>query len=81
MMNQPSDFTTDKAVYGYLPLMHELAERIELVAAVCEGRNAAFAKACAREFAYLQFTSSGKSVTAPLAEFLSSKRLPYAVTH
>ena len=55
MMNQPSDFTTDKAVYGYLPLMHELAERIELVAAVGEGRNTAFAKTYAREFTYLQF--------------------------
>ena len=47
-------FSTDEAVRGYLPLMHELAIRIELVAHACEGRLN-LTPPYAREYAYLQF--------------------------
>lgn len=47
-------FSVDEAVRGYLPLMHELAIRIDLVAHACEGRLN-LAPPFAREYAYLQF--------------------------
>jgi hypothetical protein len=53
-MTQASAFSTDDAVRWYLPLMHELAIRIDLVAHACEGRLN-LAPPYAREYAYLQF--------------------------
>lgn len=53
-MTSAEQFSTDKAIQGYLPLMHELGNRIELVAAICEGK-ANLARPSVREFAYLQF--------------------------
>lgn len=47
-------FTTDAAIQRYLPLMHELAIRIELVAHACDG-NLNLTPPYAREYAYLQF--------------------------
>ncbi|HVQ36526.1 MAG TPA: hypothetical protein VMS31_03285 [Pyrinomonadaceae bacterium] len=47
-------FSTDDAVRGYLPLMHELATRLDLVAHACEGRLN-LTPPYAREYAYLQF--------------------------
>jgi hypothetical protein len=49
-----AQFSTDDAVRAYLPLMHELATRIELVAHACEGRLN-LSPPHAREYAYLQF--------------------------
>ena len=53
-MDIESEFSTDKAVQGYLPLMHELAIRIELVAQACDGKLG-LPPPFAREYAYLQF--------------------------
>lgn len=53
-MTQPSGFSAERAVQRYLPLMHEVATRIDLVAHACEGRLN-LAPAYAREYAYLQF--------------------------
>jgi len=47
-------FSTDAAVQGYLPLMHELAIRIDLVAHACDGKLN-LTPPYAREYAYLQF--------------------------
>ncbi|MFN7754885.1 MAG: hypothetical protein ACK5O9_03475 [Holosporales bacterium] len=47
-------FSTDDAVREYLPLMHELAIRIELVAQAFEGKLN-LPPLYAREYAYLQF--------------------------
>jgi hypothetical protein len=47
-------FSTDGAVRWYLPLMHELAIRCDLVAHACDGRLN-LTPPYAREFAYLQF--------------------------
>ena len=47
-------FTTDAAVQRYLPLMHELAIRIDLVAHACDGKLN-LTPPYAREYAYLQF--------------------------
>lgn len=49
-----TDFSTDSAVYAYLPLMHELATRVQLVASACEGRLN-LEPSYAREYSYLQF--------------------------
>ena len=53
-MARAKTFSTDDAVRWYLPLMHELAIRIELVAHACEGRLS-LTPPYAREYAYLQF--------------------------
>lgn len=53
-MPTPAPFSVDDAVRGYLPLMHELAIRTDLVAHACEGRLN-LAPPYAREYAYLQF--------------------------
>jgi len=53
-MEPPERFSPDEAVRGYLPLMHELATRMDLVAAACEGRLNLSAP-YAREVAFLQF--------------------------
>lgn len=47
-------FSADAAVRGYLPLMHELATRIELTAIACDGKLN-LTPPYAREYAYLQF--------------------------
>jgi hypothetical protein len=47
-------YSTADAVRGYLPLMHELATRIDLVAHACEGRLN-LSPPYAREYSYLQF--------------------------
>jgi hypothetical protein len=48
------DFSTKEAVEKYLPLMHELAIRIELVAQAFDGRLN-LSPPYAREYAYFQF--------------------------
>jgi len=48
------DFSENKAVEAYLPLMHELALRIDLVAQACDGKLN-LSPPFAREYAYLQF--------------------------
>lgn len=53
-MSEESKFSTDSAVKEYLPLMHELVIRIELVAHACEGRLN-LTPPYAREYVYLQF--------------------------
>src|SRR3990172_7719078 len=53
-MGNSEEFTTDDAVRRYLPLMHELAIRIDLVAHACEGRLN-LTPSYAHEYAYLQF--------------------------
>lgn len=53
MTKQP-DFSADSAAEAYLPLMHELAIRIDLVAQACDG-VLSLTPPYAREFAYLQF--------------------------
>lgn len=53
-MSTTEQFSTDAAVQMYLPLMHELAIRIDLVARACEG-NLNLTPPYAREYAYLQF--------------------------
>ena len=47
-------FSTDEAIRGYLLLMHELATRIDLVSAACDG-SLNLSLPYAREYAYLQF--------------------------
>ena len=47
-------FVPNQAAGSYLPLMHELATRIELVACACDGRLG-LTIPFAREFVYLQF--------------------------
>lgn len=54
MTDQSKTFSVASAIRSYLPLMHELAERIQLVANVCEGK-ANIDPVYAREFSYLQF--------------------------
>lgn len=49
-----SDFSTQEAVQKYLPLMHELAIRIDLVAQAFNG-SLSLTPPYAREYAYLQF--------------------------
>lgn len=53
-MSTIEQFSTDTAIQGYLPLMHELAIRIDLVAHACDGRLN-LTPPYAREYAYLQF--------------------------
>lgn len=53
-MQSTGNFSPDEAVQRYLPLMHELAIRIDLVAAVCDGKLG-LSPPYAREYAYLQF--------------------------
>jgi len=53
-MTSAEQFSTDQAVKGYLPLMHELAIRIDLVAQACDGKLN-LSPPYAREYAYLQF--------------------------
>lgn len=53
-MKKEKDFSTDDAVREYLPLMHELVIRIDLVAHACEGRLN-LPPPYAREYSYLQF--------------------------
>lgn len=53
-MIEETEFSTDEAIREYLPLMHELVIRIELVAHACEGRLN-LSPPYAREYAYLQF--------------------------
>lgn len=53
-MAETGQFSTDEAVRGYLPLMHELAIRIDLVSHACEGRLNLMPP-YAREYAYFQF--------------------------
>lgn len=54
MMNTDAEFSTKLAVQAYLPLMHELAIRIDLVAKACDG-DLGLTPPYAREYAYLQF--------------------------
>lgn len=53
-MEDEEKFSIDDAVREYLPLMHELVIRIDLVAHACEGRLN-LSPPYAREYAYLQF--------------------------
>jgi hypothetical protein len=53
-MTDPHTFSADGAVHGYLPLMHELAIRIDLVACACGG-GLNLTPPYAREYVYLQF--------------------------
>ena len=53
-MTQANGFSAERAVQRYLPLMHEVAIRIDLVAHACEGRLN-LTPPYAREYAYLQF--------------------------
>lgn len=53
-MSATEQFSTDAAVQMYLPLMHELAIRIDLVAQACNG-DLGLTPPYAREYAYLQF--------------------------
>jgi len=53
-MNKETEFSTDEAVREYLPLMHELVIRIELVAHAYEGRLNLLPP-YDREYSYLQF--------------------------
>jgi len=53
-VNEEKSFSTDAAVEAYLPLMHELAIRIEIVAQACDGKLN-LPPPFAREYAYLQF--------------------------
>ena len=53
-MSVNMDFSTKEAVERYLPLMHELAIRIELVAKAFDGKLG-LTPPYAREYAYLQF--------------------------
>jgi hypothetical protein len=53
-MNVDAEFSTDSAVQAYLPLMHELAIRIDLVAKTCNGKLG-LTPPYAREYSYLQF--------------------------
>lgn len=53
-MTQASGFSAERAVQRYLPLMHEVSTRLDLVAHACEGRLN-LAPPYAREYAYLQF--------------------------
>jgi hypothetical protein len=48
------DFSAEKAVQIYLPLMHKLAFRIELVADACQGKLN-LTPAYALEYSYFQF--------------------------
>lgn len=49
-----NEFSTDAALERYLPLMHELAIRIDLVAHACDGKLN-MTPPYAREYSYLQF--------------------------
>ncbi len=53
-MSQIRQFSAAEAAQAYLPLMHELAIRIDLVAHACEGRLN-LTPPYAREYSYLQF--------------------------
>lgn len=53
-MTEPPGFSAERAVQRYLPLRHEVAIRIDLVAQACEG-PLNLAPSYAREYAYLQF--------------------------
>lgn len=53
-MQHTSTFSPDNLVRSYLPLMHELTVRCELVAHACDGRLN-LSPPYAREYAYLQF--------------------------
>lgn len=53
-MQNTRNFSPDEAVQRYLTLMHELAIRIDLVAAACDGKLV-LSPPYAREYAYLQF--------------------------
>jgi len=53
-MNKENQFLIDNAVKQYLPLMHELRIRLDLVAMACDGK-CNLPPLYAREYAYLQF--------------------------
>jgi len=53
-MNDTRTFSPDDGVRWYLPLMHELATRLDLVAHACDG-GLRLTPPYAREYAYLQF--------------------------
>jgi len=53
-MKSTQTFSIEEAVQGYLPLMHELAIRVDLVAEACDGRLN-LSPPYAREYVYLQF--------------------------
>lgn len=53
-MKSPETFSIEEAVQRYLPLMHEFAIRIDLVAEACDGKLN-LSPPYAREYAYLQF--------------------------
>ena len=53
-MTEARAFSTEAAVHWYLPLMHELATRIDLVARACDGQLN-LSPPFAHEYAYLQF--------------------------
>jgi len=53
-VKQNESFSTDAAVEAYLPLMHELAIRIDIVAKACDGKLN-LTPPYVREYAYLQF--------------------------
>lgn len=54
LMTVPAPFSTERAAYRYLPLMHELGIRIDLVAKASHGQLS-LSPPYAREYAYLQF--------------------------
>ena len=53
-MNFSDEFSADAAIEKYLPLMHEVVIRIELVAKSCDGKLG-MTPPYAREYSYLQF--------------------------
>ena len=73
--NNKLAFSTNDAIQGYLPLMHELATRIQLVADACEGRLN-LPNVYAREFSYLQFRYMCELIALGCLQF--SGNLPQA---
>ncbi len=70
-------FSTDSAVQRYLPLMHELAIRIDLISHACDGKLN-LTPPYAREYAYLQFRRICELIA--LGCLLLHGDLPYAQT-
>lgn len=54
MVTQANQFSVKDAVGAYLPLMHEMAMRIDLIARTCDG-HLGLPLPFAREYIYLQF--------------------------
>ena len=54
MNNKSANFSVNDAIKEYLPLMHELVIRLDLVAMACDGKLN-LTPIYAREYSYLQF--------------------------